>query len=259
MTQSDIQATALKLARDGLPVFPLSSNRKVPIKGSQGYLDATTDIETIAGWFEHVPRANLGMRLDAASLLVVDVDRHGDADGVATLKRLNQGGKQLPADTYIEKTPNDGLHYFFKVAEPASIRRKVDLYPSIDVLHDFVMIAPSVIDGRRYEAIEPVNSIKPAPQWLLRDLLPGQRMNETPEHASNIRKTWAGRVLDELVAGTSEGNRNSFLASLLGKILNTGCQSSTAYELLQYANDQLQPPLPAKEVNAIFKSIIKRV
>lgn len=259
MTQSETQATALRLAHDGLPVFPLSSNSKVPFKGSQGYLDATTDIETIAGWFEHVPRVNLGMRLDTASLLVVDVDRHGDTDGVATLKQLNQDGKQLPADTYIEKTPNDGLHYFFKVAEPVNIRRKVDLYPSIDILHDFVMIAPSVVDSRHYEAVEPINSIKPAPQWLLRDLLPSQRTNEMPEHASTIRKTWAGRVLDELVAGTSEGNRNSYLASLLGKILNTGCQSTTAYELLQYANDQLQPPLSAKEVNAIFKSIIKRV
>ncbi|MFC6201256.1 bifunctional DNA primase/polymerase [Lactiplantibacillus nangangensis] len=259
MTQSDTQARALKLARDGLPVFPLSSNSKVPLKGTKGYLDATTDIATLAGWFEHVPRANLGMRLDAASLLVVDVDRHGVTDGVATLKQLNQDGKQLPADTYIEKTPNNGLHYFFTVAEKLSIRRKVNLYPSIDVLHDFVLIAPSVIDGRHYEAIEPVNSIKPVPQWLLRDLLPSQRMNETPEHASNIRKTWAGRLLDELVTGTSEGNRNSYLASVLGKILNTGCQSETAYGLLQYANDQLQPPLPDKEVNTIFKSIIKRI
>ena len=256
---NEIQTVALRLARSGLPVFPLSSNSKVPLKGSSGYLDATTDKQTIAGWFEHVPRLNIGMRLDTAGLLVVDVDRHGKTDGVATLRRLNQEGKQLPGDTYIERTPNDGLHYFFKLADPLSIRRRTNLYPAIDVLHDFVMIAPSQIDDRRYTAIEPINLIKPAPQWLLRDLLPSQGTNKATEHASNIRKTWTGRVLDDLVAGTSEGNRNSFLASLLGKILNTGCEGVTAYELLQYANDQLQPPLPEKEVNSIFKSIIKRV
>lgn len=250
---------ALNLAGNGIPVFPLAPNSKVPLKGSGGYLDATTDRQTIAGWFEHIPRLNLGMRLDTAGLLVVDVDRHGQADGVATLRRLNQEGKRLPGDTYIERTPNDGLHYFFKLAEPLSIRRRTNLYPAIDVLHDFVMIAPSQIEDRYYQTVDPSNSIKPAPQWLLRDLLPTQGTNKTPEHASSIRKTWTGRILDDLVAGTSEGNRNSFLTSLLGKIFNTGCQSATAYELLQYANSQLKPPLPDKEVNTIFRSIIKRV
>ncbi|MFD1419358.1 bifunctional DNA primase/polymerase [Lactiplantibacillus songbeiensis] len=255
----DTKERALKLAGAGISIFPLASNSKAPFKGSRGYLDATTDLQTIGGWFEHVPRLNLGMRLDTAGLLVVDVDRHGQTDGVATLRRLNQEGKRLPGDTYIERTPNDGLHYFFKLTDPLSVRRRTNLYPAVDVLHDFVMIAPSQIDDHYYQAVDPSNSIRPAPQWLIRDLLPSQRMNEAPERASNIHKTWTGRVLDELVAGTSEGNRNSFLTSLLGKIFNTGCQSVTAYELLQYANSQLKPPLPDKEVNTIFRSIIKRV
>ena len=65
-------------------------------------------------------------------------------------------------------------------------------------------------------------------------------------------------MLDDLVAGTGEGSRNSYLTSLLGKLLRTGCNGMTAYELLQYANERSQPPLPDKEVNTIFKSIIKR-
>ena len=259
MIIAKVQAKAMQLARDGLPVFPLSSNSKIPLKDTRGYKDATTDQETLAGWFEHVPRANLGIRLDASKLLVVDIDRHGQTDGVTTLKQLNGQGKQLPSDTYIEQTPNDGLHYFFKLNEPISIGRRIGLYPGIDLLSDFVVIAPSVIDGKPYKAIEPMQSIKPVPQWLLADLLPGKQVNKPLGHAYGIRKTWAGRVLDDLVTGTSEGNRNSFLASLLGKLLKTGCQSATAYELLQYANEQLQPPLSAKEVNTIFKSIIKRV
>lgn len=259
MKQSDALTTALRLAGAGIPVYPLAPNSKVPLKDSHGYQDATTNPQTIAGWFEHIPRANLGMRLDQAGLLVVDVDRHGQADGVQTLKSLNNQGKTLPPDTYIEQTPNDGLHYFFKCDAKLIVKRHIGLYLGIDVLTDFVLVAPSVIKGGAYKTIEPGAIIQDAPQWLLSDLLSSQRTNRTPEHASRIRKTWAGRLLDELTAGTSEGNRNTYLTSLLGKILRTGCDGSTAYELLQYANERLQPPLPDKEVNTIFKSIIKRI
>jgi hypothetical protein len=230
MKANDRLMRALQLACDGVAVYPLASNSKVPLKGTQGYKDATTDVETIKGWFEHVPRANLGIRL----------------------------GKPLPSDTYIEQTPNDGLHYFFKLPVKLDMKRRTGLYPGIDVLADFVLVAPSVINGSAYRAIEPTNDIATVPQWLLDDLLPNQRMNKAPQHASQIQKTWAGRMLDDLVAGTGEGSRNSYLTSLLGKLLRTGCNGMTAYELLQYANERLQPPLPDKEVNTIFKSIIKR-
>lgn len=137
---------ALQLARDGVAVYPLASNSKVPLKGTQGYKDATTDAETIKGWFEHVPRANLGIRLDQVKLLVVDIDRHGDIDGVQTLKRLNEHGRTLPSDTCIEQTPNDGLHYFFKLPAKLELKRRTGLYPGIDVLADFVLVAPSSIN-----------------------------------------------------------------------------------------------------------------
>ncbi|MFB9768527.1 bifunctional DNA primase/polymerase [Lactiplantibacillus modestisalitolerans] len=259
MTSETLKSRALKIAATGVPVYPLAPNSKVPLKGSRGYLDATTDQQTIAGWFEHVPRANIGMRLDPVHLLVVDIDRHGKTDGVQSLKRLNEQGKQLPPDTYIERTPQDGLHYFFRYETDEQVKRVIGLYPGIDILTDFVLIAPSSINGKQYRPITPGALIQRAPQWLIRDLLPSQKVNRTPERASQIRKTWAGRLLDELTAGTDEGNRNTYLASVLGKILNTGCQSATAYELLQYANEQLRPPLSDREVNTIFKSIIKRV
>lgn len=259
MTANTRLTRALQLARDGIAVYPLASNSKVPLKGTQGYKDATTDIQTINGWFEHVPRANLGIRLDQAKLLVIDIDRHGEVDGGQTLRELNKHGKQLPADTYIEQTPHDGLHYFFKCShELTTFKRRTGLYPGIDVLADFVLVAPSSINGSAYRVIDSTKPIADVPRWLIDDLLPSQRMNKTPEHASQIRKTWAGRMLDDLVTGTGEGSRNSYLTSLLGKLLRTGCDGMTAYELLQYANERLQPPLPDKEVNTIFKSIIKR-
>ncbi|MBS0937406.1 bifunctional DNA primase/polymerase [Lactiplantibacillus plantarum] len=258
MTINTRLTRALQFARDGISVYPLASNSKVPLKGTQGYKDATTDMQTIKGWFEHVPRANLGIRLDQAKLLAVDIDRHGEVDGGQTLRELNKRGKQLPADTYIEQTPHDGLHYFFKCSHELTFKRRTGLYPGVDVLADFVLVAPSVINSSAYRAIDSTKPIADVPQWLIDDLLPNQRLSRAPQHATQIRKTWARRMLDDLVTGTGEGSRNSYLTSLLGKLLRTGCDGMTAYELLQYANERLQPPLPDQEVNTIFKSIIKR-
>lgn len=264
MTQTPALTRALQLARDGVAVYPLATGTKTPLKGSRGYLDASTDMVTLAGWFEHVPRANLGIRLDTSHLVVVDVDRHTDqhgqvvADGIKTIRQLHEQGKTLPPDTYIEQTPHGGLHYFFKTPIPISKKRQTSLYPGVDVLADFVLIAPSVVDGATYKVVNEVNTIAALPDWVLADLLPYQHEQPATKHVA-IRKTWAGRMLDDLIEGTTEGNRNSYLTSLLGKLLRTGCQSVTAYELLQVANERLQPPLPDKEVNRIFKSIIKRV
>ena len=47
MKANDRLMRALQLARDGVAVYPLASNSKVPLKGTRGYKDAATDVETI--------------------------------------------------------------------------------------------------------------------------------------------------------------------------------------------------------------------
>lgn len=73
-----------------------------------------------------------------------------------------------------------------------------------------------------------------------------------------LYKSWTGKLLDQLVTGTDQGQRNIYLTSLLGKLLHTGCDGDTAYSLLVFANEHLTPPLPDREVNTIFKSLLKR-
>lgn len=147
---------------------------------------------------------------------------------------------------------------FFKLGGQHPHKR-VNWRPGIDILTDFVVIAPSVIDGKSYHPLSgaTIAQAKPVPDWLTRDLTKS-KLDVARKTAKATHKTWTGRWLDDLVQGTSTGNRNVFLTSLVGKILNTGCQSETAYELLQYANSRLETPLPDKEVNRIFLSILKR-
>jgi hypothetical protein len=63
-TAAQVNATldaALELARAAYHVFPLAPGSKVPLRGSRGCNDATTDAGTIRRWWAQTPEANVGL------------------------------------------------------------------------------------------------------------------------------------------------------------------------------------------------------
>ncbi|MCF1426057.1 bifunctional DNA primase/polymerase [Lactiplantibacillus plantarum] len=251
---------AIEMAQQGYAVYPLIENTKKPPKGVAGYQAATSDQNTIFAWFKNHPTYNLGLRLDLSDLLVVDIDMHDSAkNGKDSLFELQRQGKTLPPDTYIEKTAGGGLHYFFKYTGDKV--RKIDNWPGIDLLSDFTVIAPSEINGKPYEPLDgrTLDDIKPAPQWLI-DKLMGQKVNWTSEHAyTTHQKRYTGRLLDEMVTGTTQGNRNAWFAKMIGRLFATGAEPETVYELACSINEQfIDQPLETKEVTTIYNSILKR-
>lgn len=73
---------ALKLAKLGIAVFPLSPGSKIPLKNTHGVKDATKDLDKIRIWWRHAPNANIGVALGTVSgIVAVDIDRnHGATD-----------------------------------------------------------------------------------------------------------------------------------------------------------------------------------
>ena len=251
---------AMELAKKGYAVYPLIKNTKTPPKGHHGYLEATRDQNTIMDWFQSNPDYNLGLRLDTSRLLVVDVDMHDPTkNGKDSLMKLQRQGKSLSPDTYIEKTAGGGLHYFFKYTGDKV--RKIDVWPAIDLLSDFTVISPSEINGKQYKPLDgrTLADVKQAPRWLV-DKLSGQNVNWTSGHAyAAHKKMYTGRLLDEIVTGTTQGNRNAWLTKLAGRMFGVGASPKTVYNMLSVINDSfVDPALPSKEVNVIFQSILKR-
>ncbi len=72
---------ALGYAGLGWPVFPLSPGTKVPLKGTRGFEDATTDPDQIRRWWARWPAANIGLPPGAAGMVAIDLDAKGDVDG----------------------------------------------------------------------------------------------------------------------------------------------------------------------------------
>lgn len=258
--QNQVKNTALELARRGYKVFPLVPNTKQPLKG-QSYLTASNHPLTVAKWFTDTPQANLGLELASKSLIVVDIDNHSGTSIRDAMQALHDQGCHLPTDTYIEQTPSGGLHFFYTGTVP--VKRVTNFIPNVDLLADFTVIAPSVINGDAYRSIDSkhtYNDIKEAPKWLLEALSnkPKQNYSDSFKTAKTGKK-WTGRRLDEIVNGVSSGSRNTWLTKQVGWLISTGAELETVYTITQQINrDYISPPLSDSEVNTIFKSIVRK-
>jgi Bifunctional DNA primase/polymerase, N-terminal len=105
-------------ARLGWCVFPCVG--KVPaIRGGRGYLDATTNAQTITSFWTRYPSANIGVSCIGSGFVALDVDpRHG---GDETLTELERRHGPLP-HTVRQVTGGGGQHIlFFFLARLAAV------------------------------------------------------------------------------------------------------------------------------------------
>ena len=105
-----------------------------------------------------------------------------------------------------------------------------------------------------------LNDIPQTPNWIIKALdnrvMPTDKMQDNP---TPYRRYYTGYLIDEIVNGVDAGNRNNWIASIFGKLLRAGASPKNAYSLLQLINDNyVQPPLPAKELDNVAESILKR-
>jgi hypothetical protein len=152
---------ALSLAERGIPVFPCKQDKSpyyLKPTLEHGHLDATTDPELIAEWWDRWPEALIGMPTGSRSgVWVLDEDRPG---ALGTLPY------QLP-QTYTVATPRDGgRHHYFSYVEGVT-NSSGSLPEGLDVRGEggHVIIPPS-------PAYRVVNSVPVAnaSAWLLESI-----------------------------------------------------------------------------------------
>ena len=265
---------ALKYAELGFPVLPLVKNTKIPVKSdnfSNGFKSATTDQSIIADYWlssEQAISSNIGIRTGKDSgLVVLDIDIH-EEDGYKTLETLENHFEKLP-DTLRVKTASGGLHIYFRYPEGLTIERQINKFNGIDIIaeNSYIVAAPSKIDKKSYKRVSGnITELAELPQFLLDTLATStdnqsQQNFKMPENASvNTRKVkYTATFLQNMVSGAKEGNRNDFLMRFVSKCLALGTDLETIYTLLLVVNENfIDIPLAEKEVNTIFKSMVKK-
>ena len=149
-----LPAAAAWYARNGIAVFPLTPGSKVPLPGSRGFKDATTDPEQIQRWWAATPAANIG--LPTGQLFdVVDIDgppgflalvRAHTPDGAPLLEQL------VDARVGNVRTPR-GAHWYVPATGQGN---RAGLLPGVDYrgLGGYVVAPPSIVGGRLYRWID---------------------------------------------------------------------------------------------------------
>lgn len=257
---------ALDYVEHGFAVYPLVENTKVPIKGTHGFNSASNDLATVRNWYnEH--DYNIGLKLADKNILVIDMDvgHESGFNGIASYQRLYKEHhfQPLPQDSYIERTPSGGLHWFLSYPEGTPVKTIQSAFgkdTGIDVITSGIPVYPTMINNKRYQPLDgrTLADIKPASPWVL-DLFKTTEWHYDASKYQGQQKKYTGRLFDEIVAGTTAGNRNNWLTRITGKLFRSGADPKTIYNLLLVINDNfIGDPLPDDEVNTIFNSILKR-
>ncbi|MQS75014.1 DNA replication protein [Lactobacillus halodurans] len=251
---------ALELAKRNIYYYPTAPGSKSGMKDTHGFNDAVNDESMAREWFDGTNN-NIGINLKKSGLMVVDVDMHGNGNGLHSLATIVEKYGALPNDTLVEKTPRNGTHWFFKVPANLDLTNNVNAFfdgSGIDLMTSNVLIAPSSIDGVSYSnGSGTFDDIKQAPTWLL-EFAQDKPANNVSSGTPRFKK-YTGRLLDKIVKGATKGQRNNFITSIAGSMLAVGTSASNVYELLSVINQNfISPPLPQKELDTVYSSVVSR-
>jgi Bifunctional DNA primase/polymerase, N-terminal len=151
-----------------------------------GCSQATTDLDTVRGWWAKWPDAAVGINAGRSGLVVVDCDVPG-GDKVLTKPYSSMAGVVDGEDvlchllgddmawTRSVRTPSGGTHYYYTApttGDPIPPRNG-QVGPLIDVKasNSYVIAAGSMTEGGRYELLDP-QPVQPLSERLARLLRP---------------------------------------------------------------------------------------
>lgn len=248
--QQDLVDAAVRYAEMGWPVFPCHRTEHRPMV-KKGFYAATTDVETIQGWWSRWPDAAIALRTgEEASVFVVDVDpRHG---GDVFLDELEAEHGTLP-HTVECQTGGGGRHIYFNWPGQRVKCSTGQIASGIDVKGDggYVILPPSDHkSGNTYHWLldqEPGEcEIAYAPPWLLERL--------EVRHAAEAKRVSGAPVAE--VDVIPEGHRNNTLTSIGGHLRQIGMGFDEIRAALLATNiARCQPRLDVKEVEKIARSV----
>lgn len=242
---TEMMNNALSLAKKGFKVFPLCPNSKIPLKDSNGYLDATNDLNKIAEWWNEDPNRNIGIAT-GNGLFVLDIDspsHNPNINGFDSLSKWEKEYGKLP-DTFTVETPSGGRHLYFCLN--SNLTCKANLLPGIDYRNEkgYIVAPGSIINAKRYKVINDVPISKDA-----NNLLNYLERSKPIRHEINNSSSKLIEV----------GNRQDYLLHEISKIYDSSLSKNTLKEILKAINNnQLKEPLSLKELeNTLFKMIDK--
>jgi len=241
---TDLHQTARDFAEAGIPVFPCVEGGKAPATPN-GFKDATRDVAQIDQWWTENPNYNVAIEPERAGWCVVDID---GAEGEASwAKLLSERGAP---DTYEVRTPRGGRHLYFAGSLPATaskIGAKIDTRG----VGSYVLIAPSVVNGKPYDVSED-RDMAPLPPWIAELATARSERATAPANIELDAEPNVGRAIAFLKGQSpaiegSGGDAHTFATA--AALRDLGVSEESACRLLaDHWNDRCVPPWQPDEL-----------
>lgn len=254
----------------GMEVIPINPKNKTPMISWTKFPLNTK--EKVINFWNRNPNAAIALR--TKNFFVVDVDRgHSEGvDGLESIRRL--GHPKWFSGTLAQQTGNGGLHYFFTKPQGIQLSQKIGILPGVDIKandNNYVIVAPSVINGKPYQWINDKKMMIPCDELLKFISDDNNVRNSSAEkvkannhncYNSFISKngTAFSRYAPLIAYGLGEkGTRNNNLYRFVSYMIGPArMKVGDAYDLAVHANSVTKQPLGDHELNETFKSCLKR-
>ena len=229
----------------GAPVIRLRPRTKIAMDSDWPSL-ATTNPETLTKWNAESPEANCA----AVAKAQIGGVWFFEIDDPSVPGRIEaETGQKIPLTYRVRSRPGRGHYYWKQSAESIAMGNVAQGYVkngdfSVRVDNEYVVAAESLhpISGEPYEVVCTAPMIE-APIWLI-EWIKSQRIE---------RKKTA--VVDN-GEPIPDGQRNTVLASIAGKLRNAGLdREAIETALLKINEERCVPPKPVEEVRTIAWSI----
>jgi hypothetical protein len=240
----------------GVPVLPIWPGGKAPLT-RRGVHDATTDSETLRGWWARWPDANVAIATGAPGVDVLDVDVRGDESGWPALRRLREAGI-VPPGAPLATTPSGGAHLYFRGTNQRN-GSLPDVHLDFRSTGGYVLVPPSHVTTETYSGTyrwDRAGAPTATLDWrAVTTLLRPTRLAPNT-HAAGRRpqRGWDVHTLAATVERTPEGNRNNMLFWAMCTALRSGYA-----DLRPIAQAALRSGQTAREVQATWRSAVRIV
>jgi hypothetical protein len=252
VTLSLFGLAALEYARQGMAVFPLAPRSKMPLfpkeQGGRGFLDATTDPDTITRWWTQHPRANVGGVPASAGLVALDIDTPAGWSVATSMGLLSEPTHRVT--TGMSQPGAETAHLYFRHPAPP---KDVKLAGVIITRgrNGYVVLPPSIhpVTGQPYTTDTTFLDAAPLPDRAVIALMTQQSNDARAEAAAAV-----------LTADTvTPGGRHDALVKVAGKLAAHGLLGAEGHAMLHGYNVQTcRPPKERDEVDKIWEYVLTR-
>lgn len=253
---------ALTYAEHGFSVIPVKPNSKIPAIVHADKPPLTT--EQVKELWTRNPNYGVALKMDKIFSIDVDTPQHNGTTKVNGYKSLKESiPKEWLTPTLTALTPSGGTHFYYLKKDGLPDKSLAGILKGIDIQaqnNSISIVPPTQINGKPYTWKNVNNIMSPSKELVnfLQSKLTADRENNLSLDYTHIEPTWTGKLINMLFYPEVKGKRNDHLTRLIGYLLSTRADISNCYELAIFANQHFQEPLPDKELNKTFNSILRR-